>query len=175
VENHSVNLDQTTRKAALRADPSQQDQAQERLAQLSITAATLKNWLIKREAKLQDLKAQHALLEAEHARLQEQRSDEAEWLLGRAEHFERLVERRNVLISSLIATIRTESKTSIALEAELDRLRRYKASSRMRAKERDNHVDTRVTSNAAVDGLLFILGFTVLGGMFLVYAVKFLS
>ena len=42
MENYSSNLDQTTRKAALRADPSQQDQAQERLAQLSITAATLK-------------------------------------------------------------------------------------------------------------------------------------
>jgi len=128
VENYSSNLDQTTRKAALRAAPSQQDQAQVRLAQLSITAATLKNWLIKREAKLQDLKSQHALLEAEHARLQEQRYDEAEWLLGRAEHFERLVERRNVLISSLIVTIRAKSKANIALKAELDRLRKYKTS-----------------------------------------------
>ena len=58
----------------------------------------------------------------------EERHGEAEWRLGKARHFERLVERRKGVISSLIAAIRTKSKANAALKAGVDSLRTNKSS-----------------------------------------------
>ncbi len=58
----------------------------------------------------------------------EERHGEAEWRLGKAKHFERLVERRKGVISSLIAAIRTKTKANTALKAGVDSLRTHKAS-----------------------------------------------
>jgi chromosome segregation protein len=59
----------------------------------------------------------------------DERYKEAQWKLGKAQHFERLVRRRKSLIDSLIATIRAKSKANSALKAGLDGLRNFKAAS----------------------------------------------
>ncbi len=64
----------------------------------------------------------------QHEEAQE-RLDEAEWRLRKSQHFERLVQRRKGLISSLIVTIRAKVKANTALKAGLDSLRRHKAAS----------------------------------------------
>ena len=145
---------------ALRSALSQRDQAQERLAQISTTAAAVNKRLAARDTQLQELNAQRTLLESEIGRLKEalreekecaenfgeianerldqlnksrelheemeERYEEAEWRLGKAGHFERLVNRRKSLISSLLAAIRAKSKANFALKAGLDSLRRHK-------------------------------------------------
>ncbi len=58
----------------------------------------------------------------------EERHGEAEWRLGKAQHFERLVERRKGVISALIAALRTKSKANEALKAGVDSLRTNKSS-----------------------------------------------
>ncbi len=145
---------------ALGAALSQRDQAQDRLAQISTSAAVVNERLAARDTELQELNAQRTLLESEIGRLKEalreekecaenlgeianerldqlnksrelheemeERYEEAEWRLGKAGHFERLVNRRKSLISSLLAAIRAKSKANVALKAGLDSLRRYK-------------------------------------------------
>lgn len=59
----------------------------------------------------------------------EERHGEAEWRLGKAQHFERLVERRKGVTSALIAALRTKSKANEALKAGVDSLRTNKNSS----------------------------------------------
>jgi chromosome segregation ATPase len=59
----------------------------------------------------------------------DERYKEAQWKLGKAQHFERLVRRRKGLIESLIGTIRAKSKANTALKAGLDGLRNFKAAS----------------------------------------------
>jgi chromosome segregation protein len=59
----------------------------------------------------------------------DERYKEAQWKLGKAQHFERLVQRRKGLIESLIAAIRAKSKANSALKAGLDGLRNFKAAS----------------------------------------------
>lgn len=58
----------------------------------------------------------------------EERHGEAEWRLGKAQHFERLVERRKGVTSALIAALRTKSKANEALKAGVDSLRTNKNS-----------------------------------------------
>ncbi len=58
----------------------------------------------------------------------EERHGEAEWRLGKAQHFERLVERRKGVTSALIAALRTKSKANEALKAGVDSLRTNKSS-----------------------------------------------
>jgi chromosome segregation protein len=59
----------------------------------------------------------------------DERYKEAQWRLGKAQHFERLVRRRKGLIESLVATVRAKSKSNTALKAGLDGLRTFKAAS----------------------------------------------
>jgi chromosome segregation ATPase len=59
----------------------------------------------------------------------DERYKEAQWKLGKAMHFERLVRRRKGLINSLIATVRAKNKANSALKAGLDGLRNFKATS----------------------------------------------
>jgi chromosome segregation ATPase len=59
----------------------------------------------------------------------DERYKDAQWKLGKAQHFERLVRRRKGLIESLIGTIRAKSKSNSALKAGLDGLRNFKAAS----------------------------------------------
>ncbi len=76
----------------------------------------------------------------QHEEAQE-RLEEAEWRLRNSEHFERLVQRRKGLISSLITTIRAKMKANTALKAGLDSLRRYKASSQAAEQKLLSEVD----------------------------------
>jgi chromosome segregation ATPase len=59
----------------------------------------------------------------------DERYKEAQWRLGKAQHFERLVRRRKSLIDSLIGTVRAKNKANSALKAGLDGLRNFKAAS----------------------------------------------
>ena len=59
----------------------------------------------------------------------EERYAEAKWQLGKAAHFERLVQRRKGLIAALIETLRAKTKANSALKAGLDGLRTFKATS----------------------------------------------
>jgi chromosome segregation ATPase len=59
----------------------------------------------------------------------DERYKEAQWKLGKAQHFERLMRRRNGLIESLIGTVRAKNKANSALKAGLDGLRNFKAAS----------------------------------------------
>jgi chromosome segregation ATPase len=59
----------------------------------------------------------------------DERYKEAQWKLGKSQHFERLVRRRKGLIDSLIGTIRAKNKANSALKAGLDGLRNFKAAS----------------------------------------------
>jgi len=70
--------DQASLKAELGAALSQRDQAQERLAQISTTAATVNKRLAERDTELQELNAQRTLLESEIGRLQEALREEKE-------------------------------------------------------------------------------------------------
>jgi chromosome segregation ATPase len=58
----------------------------------------------------------------------EERYAEADWRLGKALYFEKLVKRRKGLIANLIATLRAKMKANVALKAGLDGLRTFKAS-----------------------------------------------
>jgi chromosome segregation ATPase len=59
----------------------------------------------------------------------DERYKEAQWKLGKAQHFERLVRRRKGLIEALIGTVRAKNKSNSALKAGLDGLRNFKAAS----------------------------------------------
>jgi chromosome segregation ATPase len=59
----------------------------------------------------------------------DERYKEAQWKLGKAQHFERVVRRRKGLIDALIGTIRAKNKSNTALKAGLDGLRNFKAAS----------------------------------------------
>ena len=110
-------------------------------AQTSRAAVTLNEQLKEREAERREAQERaENLSEVANERLDqlnkireqceeaEERQEEAEWRLGKAQHFERLVQRRKNLISSLIATIRSKAKANTALKAGLDSVRRHKAS-----------------------------------------------
>ena len=58
----------------------------------------------------------------------EERFAEADWRLGRALYFEKLVKRRKGLIAKLMEALRGKMKANVALKAGLDGLRTYKAS-----------------------------------------------
>lgn len=110
-------------------------------AQTSRATVTLNEQLKEREAERREAQERaENLSEVANERLDqlnkireqceeaEERQEEAEWRLGKAQHFERLVQRRKNLISSLIATIRSKAKANTALKAGLDSVRRHKAS-----------------------------------------------
>jgi chromosome segregation ATPase len=59
----------------------------------------------------------------------DERYKEAQWKLGKAMHFERLVRRRKGLINALLATLRAKNKANSALKAGLDGLRNFKTTS----------------------------------------------
>jgi len=61
----------------------------------------------------------------------EERYAEADWRLGKALYFERLVERRKGLIAKLLAALRAKMKANVALKAGVDGLRTYKATAEM--------------------------------------------
>ncbi len=61
----------------------------------------------------------------------EERYADANWRLGKAQYFERLVKRRKGLIAKLLAALRAKMKANTALKAGLDGLRTYKASAEM--------------------------------------------
>jgi len=167
--------DQARLKTEVGAALGQRDQAQERLAQISATAATVNKRLAARDTELQELNAQRTLLESEIGRLKEalreeqecaenfgeianerldqlnksrelheemvERYEEAEWRLGKAGHFERLVKRRKSLITSLLAAIRAKSKANVALKAGLDSLRRHKTKAQASEQELLEQID----------------------------------
>jgi chromosome segregation ATPase len=58
----------------------------------------------------------------------EERYAEADWRLGKALYFEKLVKRRKGLIGKLLEALRGKMKANVALKAGLDGLRTYKAS-----------------------------------------------
>jgi chromosome segregation ATPase len=58
----------------------------------------------------------------------EERYAEADWRLGKALYFEKLVKRRKGLVEKLLAALRAKMKANVALKAGLDGLRTYKAS-----------------------------------------------
>ena len=58
----------------------------------------------------------------------EERYAEADWRLGKALYFEKLVKRRKGLIAKLLEALRAKMKANVALKAGLDGLRTYKAS-----------------------------------------------
>ncbi len=58
----------------------------------------------------------------------EERYAEADWRLGKALYFEKLVKRRKGLIAKLLEALRGKMKANVALKAGLDGLRTYKAS-----------------------------------------------
>jgi chromosome segregation ATPase len=58
----------------------------------------------------------------------EERFAEADWRLGKALYFEKLVKRRKGLIAKLLEALRGKMKANVALKAGLDGLRTYKAS-----------------------------------------------
>ena len=58
----------------------------------------------------------------------EERYAEADWRLGKALYFEKLVTRRKGLIAKLLAALRAKMKANVALKAGLDGLRTFKAS-----------------------------------------------
>ncbi len=57
----------------------------------------------------------------------EERYEDTKWRLGKAQHYERLVRRRKLLVGKLIEKIRAKSKANVALKAGLDGLRKHKA------------------------------------------------
>src|SRR5688572_31970515 len=61
----------------------------------------------------------------------EERFAEANWKLGKALYFERLVQRRKGLVVKLLAALRAKMKANTALKAGLDGLRTFKAQSEM--------------------------------------------
>jgi chromosome segregation ATPase len=61
----------------------------------------------------------------------EERFAEANWKLGKALYFERLVKRRKGLILKLLEALRAKMKSNVALKAGLDGLRTFKATAEM--------------------------------------------
>ena len=61
----------------------------------------------------------------------EERLAEANWKLGKALYFERIVKRRKGLILKLLEALRAKMKANVALKAGLDGLRTFKATAEM--------------------------------------------
>jgi chromosome segregation ATPase len=61
----------------------------------------------------------------------EERFAEANWKLGKALYFERIVKRRKGLVSKLLEALRAKMKANVALKAGLDGLRTFKATAEM--------------------------------------------
>jgi chromosome segregation ATPase len=61
----------------------------------------------------------------------EERFAEANWKLGKALHFERIVKRRKGLVLKLLEALRAKMKSNVALKAGLDGLRTFKATAEM--------------------------------------------
>ena len=108
---------QTAQRASLEADNAR---LQEELKEEKGNAENLGEIANERLEGLTKIREQYEEAEERHG--------EAEWRLGKAQHFERLVERRKGVISSLIAAIRTKSKANAALKAGVDSLRTNKSS-----------------------------------------------
>jgi chromosome segregation ATPase len=61
----------------------------------------------------------------------EERFAEANWKLGKALYFERIVKRRKGLVLKLLEALRAKMKANVALKAGLDGLRQFKATAAM--------------------------------------------
>jgi chromosome segregation ATPase len=72
----------------------------------------------------------------------EERYEEAKYRLGRAAHFERLVQRRKGLVAKLLAALRAKAKSNVALKAGLDGLRTYKAAAEMNQQKLLQRIET---------------------------------
>jgi capsule polysaccharide export protein KpsE/RkpR len=72
----------------------------------------------------------------------EERYAEANWKLGKAQHFERIVKRRKGLILKLLEALRGKMKANVALKAGLDGLRTFKASAEMKEHKLLQRIDS---------------------------------
>ncbi len=71
----------------------------------------------------------------------EERFAEANWKLGKAQHFERIVQRRKGLIGKLLEALRSKTKANTALKAGIDGLRTFKASAEMNQQKLLKRID----------------------------------
>ena len=85
----------------------------------------------------------HELMTKLREQLEEaqERHEEAKWRLGKAQHFERLVNRRKGLIAALIAALRMKMKANTALKAGLDSLRTHKAAGEVQQQKLLQRID----------------------------------
>lgn len=81
----------------------------------------------------------------EKAEEAEERYEEAKWRLGKAQHFERLVQRRKGLVAKLLAALRAKAKANTALKAGLDGLRTYKAAAEVNQQKLLQRIDALKT------------------------------
>jgi hypothetical protein len=71
----------------------------------------------------------------------EERFAEANWKLGKAQHFERIVKRRKGLVRKLLEALRAKMKANTALKAGIDGLRTFKASAEMNQQKLLKRID----------------------------------
>lgn len=71
----------------------------------------------------------------------EERFAEANWKLGKALYFERIVQRRKGLVRKLLEALRAKMKANVALKAGIDGLRTFKASSEMNQQKLLKRID----------------------------------
>ena len=71
----------------------------------------------------------------------EERFAEANWKLGKALYFERIVKRRKGLVVKLLEALRAKMKANVALKAGLDGLRTFKASAEMNQQKLLQRID----------------------------------
>jgi chromosome segregation ATPase len=71
----------------------------------------------------------------------EERFAEANWKLGKALHFERIVQRRKGLVRKLLDALRAKAKANTALKAGIDGLRTFKASAEINQQKLLKRID----------------------------------
>ena len=81
--------------------------------------------------ELANERREHMTKLQEQAEEAEERYADANWRLGKALYFERIVKRRKGLIEKLLAALRAKMKSNTALKAGLDGLRTFKATAEM--------------------------------------------
>lgn len=75
----------------------------------------------------------------------EERYADANWRLGKSQHFERIVKRRKGLVLKLLEALRGKMKANTALKAGLDGLRTFKAASEINQQKLLQRVDALKT------------------------------
>jgi chromosome segregation ATPase len=163
LRNHKHRLEQELSNVLTRADDAadaaarKQEQLQnlaQQLAELERQRDEMREQMAGLEAELKEEKEngenlmqlanerREAMIKIqEQAEESEERYEEAKWRLGKAQHFERLVQRRKGLVAKLLAALRAKAKSNIALKAGLDGLRTYKAAAEVNQQKLLQRID----------------------------------